>query len=255
MTPTAIGTACATLLLLVAGCGGEAEPQTRAPRAAAPPTPTAPPKPAVTPVADLMARLSIDERVNLPEGKAPPTTEDRVAVLEFFDAFARGDADALRTMLPLTDELELDALIESGAWEKTIDGIDGIAIETGPGPYDEKCALAIFEVDGDFQPQLWYYHAEGEAYQFDAAPTPPDMINKLYGDDWIALWHEILEEEMALADKPDEEFDVPTVDLDSSEDRGGTFGSGTSPGTTPNSPGGPPGRRPPPPRRRPPGPG
>jgi hypothetical protein len=255
MTPTVIGTACATVGLLFAGCGSEPEPQTRAPRAAPPPAPRQAPASAVTPVADLMVQLSIDERVNLPEDEAPGNNPDRIAVLEFFDAFARGDADALRTMLPLADELELDALIESGAWAETIDGISEIGIETGAGPYDEKCALAVFEVDGDFQPQLWYYHSEDEGYQFDAAPTPPDMINKLYGDDWIALWHKILEEELALANKPDEDFDVPTVDLDTSESRGTSFGGGSSPGTTPNRPGGPPGRRPPPPPRRPPGPG
>lgn len=255
IAPTALGAGCLAMALLLVGCGGESDSQATAPRPAPPPLPQEAPKPAVTPVADLMARLSIDERVSLPEDKAPGTDPDRIAVLGFFDAFARGDADALRTMLPLTDELELDALLESGVWEEATDGIAQIAIETGTGPYDERCALAIFEVDGDFQPQLWYYESTDEGYQFDAAPTPPDMMNKLYGDDWIALWHRILEEEIELANKPDEDFDVPTVDLDTTEGRSGGFGSGTSPGTTPNSPGGPPGRRPPPPRRRPPGPG
>jgi hypothetical protein len=80
------------------------------------------------------------------------------------------------------------------------------------------------------------------------------MINKLYGEDWIALWHRILEEEIELANKPDEEFELPGVGVDEeSGGRGNSF-TGSSPGT-PNRPGGPPGRRQPPARRRPPGPG
>jgi hypothetical protein len=254
IAPRAFSAACVATALLLAGCGGESDSQVGDRRPPPPPPPQEPPKPAATPISDLMARLSIDERINLPEGKAPGNNPDRIAVLEFFDAFARGDADSLQTMLPLADQQELNALVESGVWEETIAGISEIAIETGTGPYEEKCALAIFEINGGFQPQLWYYASSADGYRFDAAPTPPDMINKLYGEDWIALWHTILEEEIELANKPDEEFDLPGVAVD--EESGGRNDSfrGSSPGT-PNRPGGPPGRRQPPARRRPPGPG
>jgi len=253
--PTAVAVVCVATGLLLFGCGGEPEPQPTARRAAAPAAPPAPPTPKVTPVEDLIARLSIDRRISLPEDKAPGNNPDRIAVLEFFDAFARGDADSLRTMLPLADQQELNALVGSGVWEETIAGISEIAIETGSGPYEEKCALAIFEINGGFQPQLWYYASSAEGYRFDAAPTPPGMIDKLYGDDWIALWHRILEEEIELANRPDEEFDLPGVGVDDESGGRGSSFSGSPPGSTPNRPGGPPGRRQPPTRRRPPGPG
>ena len=61
---------------------------------------------------DLMAQMNIDERVDLGRGSTHPTTmRTAVAVLEFFDAFARGDGDTLRTMLTLQDQMELEALI------------------------------------------------------------------------------------------------------------------------------------------------
>src|SRR3982750_225090 len=63
-----------------------------------PPPPPAPEAPKVTPIDQLMAQLNIDPKVHLPEAKAPDNDEDRKAVLVFFDSFARGNAQALKTM-------------------------------------------------------------------------------------------------------------------------------------------------------------
>jgi len=243
------------------GCGG-GESDAPAARSARPVArPTAPPparRSAATSVAQLMSDLRIDERVMLAEDLAPKNNEDRVAVLEFFDAFARGDAETLRTMMSPVDQAELDALVEAGVWEETIAGITQIELETGRSPNGDKCALAIFEVDWDYQPQLWYYHSLGVGeYEFDAVACPPDIMNKLYGEDFIAKWHEILDEELALADKPDEEFEKPDVVLDEEEEEErsssrGVGGGGKSPGRKPGGPGR---RTPPKKKRRPPGPG
>jgi hypothetical protein len=240
------GLAIGTLLL---GCGGEPEPTTQAPQVTRPSTPPPPPKPSVTPVEDLMARHGIDERITLPEDKAPNDDQARVAVLEFFDAFARGDATSLRGMLRTADARELDDLIESGDWDKTVEGIDEILVETGDGPYGERCALGVFVVGNSFQPQLWYYQSGTDGYRFDAAPCPPNMINKLYSTDWITVWHKILEEEIALANKPDQELEPPER-RDGGRSGGSRSGGGSRPGLAPTGPGGPP-----PPIRRPPGPG
>lgn len=245
----------------LAGCGGDAEEKsavTRTVRAPAPPPP--PPAPTVTPVEQLMASLSIDERVVLPEGKAPDNDAERVAVLEFFDAFARGDTDTLGSMMSAFDRVELEALVEDGLWDKAVVGITEIAVETGDGPFGEHCALALFEVDGEIQPQLWYYTTEGVTARFDAVAQPPDIIDKLYGTDWITLWHELLEEEQLLANQLDIELERAPVVLAQGNRGGGGTPSGRpsnpkSPGFGP-SPGGPgrtPDRRPAGKKRKPPG--
>ncbi|NNF41567.1 MAG: hypothetical protein HKO59_02430 [Phycisphaerales bacterium] len=249
----------ALLGLTLVGCGG-GEPEATV--AVAPPPvrqapPPAPPKPAVIPVSQLMTDLSIDERIVLPEDKAPRTTEERVAVLEFFDAFARGDTQTLGTMMSALDRMELEALRESGAWTPTIDGIAEVMVEAGPGPFDEKCVLALFEVDGEFQPQLWYYtQADADGFSFEAAPTPPGVIDKLYGDDWIARWHELLAEEMALANALDAEFERTQVNLSQREGGSGPGGAAPAPGSPSRpgfGPGGGGGRRPIGKKRKPPG--
>ncbi len=139
------------------GCGGSSPDQ--APVAAAPPPrPSAPPKPAapeVTPVSQLMSEFGIDERVMLPEEKAPATTPARRAILEFFDAFARGDEAAVGTMISSVDRTELDSLVGSGSWSRTTSGISQIDVQSGQSPEGQSCALAIFYVNGDFQPQMW----------------------------------------------------------------------------------------------------
>jgi hypothetical protein len=145
-------------------------------------------------------------------------------------------------------------MVESGAWEDSVAGIAEIAIQTGTSPYGDKCALAIFEVDDDFQAQLWYYNGEGGQYIFDAVSSPPHMIDRLYGEDPIALWHDILEQELELAMQPDDPYGIPQQDLDEGEDEEDGFYGGSPGGGDPGQPapgGG--GRRPPPPPRKPPG--
>ena len=163
-------TACLAVGVGLTGCGSDASDQGA--MAAAPPprpaVPSAPPRPAVTPVSELMAQLGIDQRVRLEEAVAPATNPARKAVLEFFDAFARGDSTALGTMLSGPDRDELTELVDSGAWEETTSQIIQVDIETGQSPDGLDCALARFYVADDFQPQLWYYRLDGDGPVFDA---------------------------------------------------------------------------------------
>ena len=256
----------ATAVILV-GCG-QSEPEQVTMQVATPSRPTAPrtpPPPAVTSIAELMTELGIDRRVSLPEDLAPMTNPERKAVLEFFDSFARGDSTALRSMLTKLDRPELDELVQSGAWSETTVGIDQIDVETGTSPDDGlACALAVFYVGSSFQPQLWYYTVGENGPVFEAVAAPPNMIDRLYGDDRIAQWFEILAEELALADKPDEEFIVKQQDLSDGSNRPRQTGGGpaVNPGAPPSLPGSPskpgpsgPGRRKKGPKRAPPGPG
>jgi hypothetical protein len=249
---------CATMGLTVCivapGCSNEPEQQVNLAPPPPPPPPAEPPKPSVTPVEQLMVDLNIDPKVVLPEERAPDNDVDRTAVLVFFDAIARGNAEALKPMMPLTDQLELTALIESGEWQKTASKIQSVEIQTGT--YEEnKCALAVIEVGNGanmtFQPQLWYYHTEEDQPQFEAAPTPPNIMDKLSGDDWIAAWHAILEEEAMLAMRLDEIEEFQQRNLEESKDKPeqeaadsgkGTFRTPSGPPQAPPDPGVPGGR-------------
>ncbi len=255
------GVACVVVAAAITGCGSdEAEPAAVVVRKyTAPP----PPPPKLTPVSELMAQLGIDERVRLPEDKAPDNDEARRAVLEFFDAFARGDDQVVASMVSTADRLELEALVDSGAWDETTNQITRIDVQTGSDPQDEEytCALAIIYVDGAFQPQLWHYSVDDmDGARFDAAPTPPGIMDRLSGVDWIAAWFAVLAEEDALANKPDEDYRAPQKFYAAGSSGGGVpEGPGARPGD-PNpmspggGPGGPPGRRKRPPKRKPPGP-
>ncbi len=238
-------------VLGITGCGGSTPPPAPVARKPAPPPP--PPKPTVTPVSQLMAELGIDERVRLSEADAPETDEKRRAVLEFFDSFARGDAQVLGSMLASIDRMELDDFVESGGWETTTGDISRVVLRTGEHA-GESCALAVFWVGAGFQPQLWRYTTGIDAPTFDAVATPPDIMSKLSGDDWIAAWFKLLDEELALADKLEEEFVVQKKDLsDPGFDTGVSMSPGGPPNRQPGSPG--PGKRPKPKTpRRPPGP-
>jgi hypothetical protein len=207
-------TVCCLLSAGLWGCGGsEPAPSARpAARRTAPSTPPPAPRATARTISQLMAELGIDERVRLPAELAPADEPARIAVLEFFDAFARGDDKALGSMLSGLDRAELEELVASGAWAETTAQISRIDVQTGQSPDGQDCALAVFYVSGDFQPQLWYYRVEADTAVFDAVAAPPNLIDRLGGSDWIAAWFEILEEELALADKPDEDYVVPQQD-------------------------------------------
>ena len=229
--------------LAMIGCAGE-EPKQVAAVAPPPPPPSPPPKPLSTPVEQLMDELNIDRRIVLAEERAPDNDVDRKAVLVFFDALARGNSQSFKGMLPLADQMELNALVQSGAWKDTTSKITKVEVQTGKNSLNLKCALAVVEVgsgaDMTFQPQLWYYNSEREEPVFEAAPTPPGILDKLSGD-WIASWHEVLAAEFALAEKPDDDVTAPQVNLDTNESEkssgggaiGGGGGGGKKPGGTP----------------------
>lgn len=223
----------------LAGCGEEPAPVVVAP----PPPPPAPvvEAPKVASIAELMAQHDIDPRVNLPEDRAPRTTEQRVAVLKFFDAFARGNADALKPMMSPPDQFELDRLVETGAFKASTEPITRIDVRCGRA--GDECALAVFHVGEEFQPQLWTYVVRGDAGEFDAIATPPGIMEKLSGNDWIAAWQAIVAAELAKADEPDEVLEIPQQDFTQEE---AASSEGGSPGVeTPSAPGGAPGKRPP----------
>jgi hypothetical protein len=234
--------ACLGIVVMVGGCAKEEPPvQTIAP-VARNTTPPPPPPPRVTPVSDLMAEYRIDERVILPEDKAPDNDPDRIAVLQFYDSFARGDYRSLGNMMSMPDRLELDALVETGAWDDTIEQIEMIEVQTGTSALGQ-CALAVFSVGMDFQPQLWYYEGSGEDYAFEAAPSPPGILDRLHGNDWIKAWHEVLEAEMAMAELADDNAELPQLNLSG----GDGAGASSQPAASPSSPGNPfsPGATPP----------
>lgn len=227
-----LGLTAAAALLVGGGCGTEPEPErvatTQTRTAPAPPPP--PPPPAVKTVEELMAQYNIDPRVNLPEDRAPETTEQRIAVLRFFDAFARGDSDALAGMMSPTDAFLLQRMVDAGEWESATSGIGMIDIQTGSDPTVGDCALAVFMVGTRFEPQLWSYEIPGDpstagGTAFDALPCPPDMVNRLSGEDWIAAWMQILADEMARAVEPDEVIEFAATDLSEEEDSGYTGGA------------------------------
>jgi hypothetical protein len=218
------GAVAAALCICLTGCSGEEEPEAIVQPAKVVRDPAPPPPPPVTPISELMVLLSIDERVDLPETDAPDNDDDRKAVLEFFDAFVRGDSATLRTMMTLADQMELEALIETGIWESSLEDVNRISIVTGQSPYGQECALAVFEVGHEFEPQLWYYTPMGDNHEFEAALTPPNMMDKLSGSDWIDAWHKILAAELAMADQPDEDLTIvqTNLDEDAEQDAGGT---------------------------------
>lgn len=228
-------------MIALTGCGETEEPAEETRAAPPPPPPPRDTTPSVASIDSLMEQLGIDRRVAMAEDKAPQREQDRRAVLEFFDAFVRGNDSAVSRVISPLDRFELERLVDSGQWEDTVEDIGRVELQFGRGPEGADFVLAVFYVDMDFQPQLWRYERQQGEAMFTSVATPPGIMDELYGDNWIVRWHEVLQEEMQLAMEPDEEVVIPQQDV-------GDNSSRSQPGTRPN-PGGPqrgPGTVPPP---------
>jgi hypothetical protein len=236
-------TTLAATALFVTACS-EPPPPPPPPVVQAPPPP--PPPPPVTPIDELMARYNIDARIRLPEDRAPSNDAERIAILNFFDAFARGNSSRLEPMLAGPDRFELTKLVESGQWSDATGKITRIDLRTGRSPDGEPAVLAVMHVGDRFEPQLWTYSLASADAEFEAVATPPGIMNQLSGDDWVSAWFEILAKDMQLAMKPDEEPTLPKTDYTNSDDGSGWSegGGGDQPSAPAMSPGGPGKRKP-----------
>lgn len=231
-------TLLAGALLTVAGCS-EPPPPPPPPVVQAPPPP--PPPPPITPIDELMARYNIDSRVRLPEERAPSNDPDRIALLTFFDTFARGDSSRAEPMLSPLDRVELEKLVAHGQWAASTERITRIDLRTGRAPTGEPAVLAVLHVGEHFEPQLWSYKVSGPTAEFEAVATPPGIMDALSGDDWVGAWFGVIAKEMELASKPDEELVVPKTDF-TPEDTGSTASEeggqeGPGPAMSPGGPG------------------
>ncbi len=208
------GAAMVLSIIALPGCS-EPEPEPVAEARKAPPPPPPAPKPKAKSLEQLMAELGIDPRVQVEEDGLPSSTEGRIALLEFLDAFARGESDALSPMLSAVDRYQLDQMTESGEWSEATSEIAVIRAKAGKAPASYgggSVVLAVFEIGDeiipDYEPQMWSFDDVTGDFVFEAVPCPPDMMNKLSGADRIKAWFDILDDEKALAAQPDEELIV-----------------------------------------------
>ena len=187
-----------------------------------------------------MAQYGIDQRIQLSEMYAPNTDAHRIAVLKFFHAMITGDNSNFSAMLSSRDQQELAALNADGSFQEAVSELGGIEIRTGITPNGDPAVVAVLQSYDDFHPQLWRYDTMGPAGgTFNSGPTPINVLEKLSGDDWIALWYQLLDEEIAIAMELEE--DLPTAQKDVTNKTNAKVSGGGRP-SGPGSPMSPPDR-------------
>lgn len=185
-----------------------------------------------------MSKLGIDERVRLPEDKAPDNDAGRIAVLTFFDAFARGDSSKAQPMLSPMDQFELEKLVKNGQWTSATGQLTRIDVRAGKSPDGQPAVLAVMHVGERFEPQLWIYKINGPTSEFEAVATPQGILDQLSGENWVDAWFAALAKEFELASKPDESPALPKSDFTPSEDTTPEADPGNGPAIQPGGPGG-----------------
>jgi hypothetical protein len=195
-------------------------------------------KPKPKTVEELQQELSFDLRIKLDEQSAPRDEKSRVALFDFFDAMLKADAAKLKNSLSFSDKLELDAMMNSGLadYMKQVSRVD---LQVGASPSGDNCVIAIYEIDMEYQAQLWYFNNEGDTFSFESVSTPPNLVNILSGN-WIASFFDWEAKQAEIAMQPDAGATYILAG-DTDKEINSEHGSGSSPGNTPapKSPGGP----------------
>jgi hypothetical protein len=191
------------------------------------------------------------------EDKAPPTEQERVAVLRFFDGFAKGKADSFKGGLEREDARVLDAMVRGGGFEKACAAISRVDVSYA-SVGGKSYALAYYRAGGEIQAQLWQYKVDGEgrtvkSRTFTSVFQPVDVVNRISGSKLVAEWLKLVDAERKVATVPDE-VTKPVArvqEQEASESSGGGGGGGgeSAPGRNREPPGSIPGRRGPQPGR------
>jgi len=221
-----------TISIFGVGCGG-GEEEVKKPVVTQKP---APKKPKAKTVEELVTKLGIDDRIFLSENEAPRLETERVALLKFFDAMAQVDLDALKSMLSYNDHVELDTMVDEDL-ESFMSNVSLIELFTGDSPEGRSCVMAFYEIDMEYQVQMWYYDGMGSDITFSAAETAPNLIDKISGN-LVQNYFELESKLDEIALHPDEETSYTLAgELTSSDGAVGTDES--RPKSPPSRPGGP----------------
>ena len=220
--------ACSAFALFGGGCGGEEEKESQQ---IVQQRPKSPPRPASRTVAKLIEALSLDSRIQFDEIEAPKSEAQRIALLTFFDAMLRADADSLKGMLTFKDQLELDAMMNDG-FASTMEDVSLVMLKTGESPEGKPCVMAIYELGLNYQIQLWFIENSSQSSTFTAVETPPHLVDKLSGK-WIDNYFEWKSKQTEIAQQPDEDTSYALAGEKTSSS--GSQGGGSNPGI----PGGP----------------
>jgi hypothetical protein len=225
-----------SLLALVAGgCGGEEKKKAPAPiveeRTKAPPIPTS------KSVEQIVASLSIDPRIYLDENEAPRSEKQRIAILKFFNAMLQANASSIKGMLSFADQMELSAMMDAGLAD-SMDEVSLVILKTGENQDGKPCVMAVYEIDLDYQVQLWFIEELGNKFTFKSAETPPNLVDKLSGN-WVENYFALKKKRAEIAQLPDEETSYTLAGELTSTDGslGGSDQEGQPGGPGPSGPG------------------
>jgi len=156
----------------------------------------------------LIKALGISPKIRMAEDKAPATEHERVAVLKFFDCFAKASPDGLRPALGAEDTAVLDAMVRGSAFAAACEPVTRIDLSTA-GHEGKSWVMAVYRAGGKVQAQLWTFDVEGEGrtvskQAFASFAQPELVMSKISGSNLVADWVRLIEREKQLADEPDQ---------------------------------------------------
>ncbi len=166
-----------SIVLVLTGWLGACKKKEPPPPPPPPPPPKAPPPPQPLDVATLLQTMKVDPRVEFAQSQAPVNESLAKAAINLADAFARGDDEALRSMLDKRQQSILDSLIATEQWYEATEPIEAVrivSIDAGsrlnPDPTTTTIGIAIQDPNGAYV-LGWSGRKVLDDWLFTAIPT------------------------------------------------------------------------------------
>lgn len=173
--------------LTVAAC----EKKKKAPPPPPPPPPPAPVIPDPVDINGVLQAMRSDARVQFPQDVAPADRTLAEGVISLANALAKGDADAMRSMLTPNAATVLDNLVATGAWAEQTGSIEQVRVVTVSNTTEAEATealvgFAIQSPDGAYL-LAWNGTRDGSRWVFNNAPCQKDERPRASDFDGIVL--------------------------------------------------------------------
>ena len=114
--------------------------------------------------------------------------------------------------------MEFNSMMQGDTMGDAIGQITEIRLQCGASPDFKPAVVAIIETYDGWQPQLWTYQISsnpmaGLPPMFTSGPTPLSVMSKLSGSGQVQQWYQLLDEELTIANRPEEDAEAVKVDM------------------------------------------
>jgi hypothetical protein len=195
--------------ILLAACAAAFGGCEKKKKPAPPPPPPPPPKvelPKPVDIQALLQEMKSDARVKFADEQSPADRSLAESVIKFSNAFVKGEANTMKSMLDRPSQVILDKLVSTGDWEAETKPIEQVRIvsmsNTTELPAEKSTVGMAIQAPGGAYLLAWNASKAGDTWTFAAAPSQQDSKPRASDFDGVSISTSVLPAETTSITRP-----------------------------------------------------